>query len=192
MITGILLAAGRGRRMGQTKQLVHWNSQPLVAAAYDGIASVCDEMIVVLGHEQADVAASLAARRFHQVTSDPDAEMFVSLRAGLRAALDKNPETNCMLQLGDHPRVKPETLQVLVANANECPGLAVLPTYRQRGGHPILIPPLVARQIVEADVEGGLRMFWKNHADTLVRIEVDDPGIAMDIDTPEDLANQGS
>ena len=52
---GVILAAGRGGRMGGQKQLTPWQSadgeKPLVAAAYDAIRPICDDMVVVLGHE---------------------------------------------------------------------------------------------------------------------------------------------
>ena len=73
---GVILAAGRGGRMGGTKQL------KLVAdcrrreaarrAAYDAIRPICDEMVVVLGHEADAVAAALGDRPFHRAESDPD------------------------------------------------------------------------------------------------------------------------
>ena len=76
--------------MGGTKQLVTWKaadgSKPLVAAAYDAIRPICDEMVVVLGHEAESVAEALGDRAFHSVVSDPDEPMFESIRAGLRAA----------------------------------------------------------------------------------------------------------
>ena len=57
---GVLLAAGQSKRMGRPKQLLPWppkgeNPKPLVAAAFDAIARVCDEMVVVVGHEADDV-----------------------------------------------------------------------------------------------------------------------------------------
>ena len=52
---GVILAAGRGGRMGGKKQLTPWpgadGSKPLVAASYDAIRSICDDMVVVLGHD---------------------------------------------------------------------------------------------------------------------------------------------
>src|SRR5690348_8785195 len=88
---GIVLAAGRGGRMGGRKQLTEWSNadgaKPLVAAAYDAIRPICDEMVVVLGHMVEEVAAALADRSFHRAESDPDAPMYESIRAGLRVAM---------------------------------------------------------------------------------------------------------
>src|SRR3954468_6219768 len=111
---GVILAAGRGGRMGGKKQLTPWptwaGTIPLVAAAYDAIRPVCDEMVVVLGHAIDEVAAALGARAFHQAESDPHAPMFDSIRAGLRRAQRLNPTAAILLQPGDHPEVALSTL----------------------------------------------------------------------------------
>src|SRR5262245_52283036 len=89
--TGVILAAGRGRRIGRIKQLVEWPTtngpKPLVAAAYDAIRPICEGMVVVLGHEADAVAAALGDRPFRRAMSDPGAPMFESIRAGLAVAM---------------------------------------------------------------------------------------------------------
>src|SRR6185436_13431162 len=99
---GVLLAAGRGGRMGGTKQLTLWRSadgpKPLICAAYDAIRSICDEMIVVLGHEAEAVAAALGNRQFHRAASSADRPMFESIRAGLRAARELDAAAVVVLQ----------------------------------------------------------------------------------------------
>ncbi len=89
---GVILAAGRGGRMGGTKQLKLWPSadgeKPLVAAAYDAIRPICDEMVVVVGDAADEVAAALGERPFHRTISDSDDPMFESIRAGIRGPVD--------------------------------------------------------------------------------------------------------
>lgn len=189
---GILLAAGRGGRMGGTKQLKPWPSvdgpKPLVCAAYDAIRPICDEMVVVLGHEADAVAAVLGARPFHRAASDPDQPMFESIRAGLRAAHTIAPEAIVVLHPGDHPEVTSATLATLEDSSLKRPVQAMIPEYDSRGGHPILIPPTIAALILESDCPAGLGQFWQDHPDLCRRIAVDDPSILRDIDTPADLA----
>jgi molybdenum cofactor cytidylyltransferase len=188
---GLLLAAGRGRRMGRTKQLVPWptptGEQPLVVAAFDAIQVVCNDMIVVLGHEAEAVAAALGRRPFHQVLSDPDAAMFESIRVGLDAADRIDPGATIVLQPGDHPEVTEATLRALIAAAAERPACAVMPEYAGRGGHPVLIPPSVARQVLQAEYSGGLRQFWIAHPALCFRLAVNDAGVVRDVNTPEQL-----
>jgi molybdenum cofactor cytidylyltransferase len=178
--------------MGRTKQLVPWPTpsgmQPLVVAAFDAIQVVCHDMIVVVGHEAKAVAAALGGRTFHQVLSDPDAPMFASIQAGLKAAERIDSHAAVVLQPGDHPQVAEATLQVLISVAAERPDRAVMPEFGGRGGHPVLIPPSVARQVQRADCPGGLRQFWSDHPELCVRLAVDDASVVLDVNTPEQLS----
>ena len=188
---GLVLAAGRGRRMGRTKPLVPWPTPsgplPLVVAAYDAVESVCQEMVVVLGHDATAVAAALVGRPFHQVLSDPDAPMFASIRAGLTAALQFDSGATVVLQPGDHPHVAAATLKALIAAAAKRRDVAVMPEFDGRGGHPVIIPPSVARLVLQADCPGGLRQFWIDHPGLCFRLAVKDAGVVRDIDTPDQL-----
>jgi molybdenum cofactor cytidylyltransferase len=188
---GVILAAGRGGRMGGTKQLklvrTAEGEKPLICAAYDAIHPICDDMVVVLGHAADTVAAALADRPFHRTESNPDLPMFESIRVGLQAAQEIDPNAWIVLQPGDHPEVSPATLRALTNWSLERPLKAVIPQHAGRGGHPALIPPFVAALILAADCPTGLGQFWLDHPELCHRLEVDDPSILRDIDTPDDL-----
>jgi molybdenum cofactor cytidylyltransferase len=188
---GVILAAGRGGRMGRTKQLVacqtRQGSKPLIAAAYDAIRPICDEVIVVLGHEAETVAAALGDRAFQRAVSDPSLPMFESIRAGLRAAHALDSSAIVVLQPGDHPNVDAGTLEKLTAAARENADQAVIPQFGGQGGHPALIPPSVAEQLTEADCPHGLGAWWLAHPELCCRVRVEDPAVLRDIDTPADL-----
>ena len=190
---GVLLAAGRSTRMGRPKQLLPWPpnspaSKPLVAAAFDAIARVCDEMYVVLGHEGGAVFDALGERTFQYFdTGNGRDEMIGSVRCGLGFAKLRDPSiTQFLLHPADHPEVRLDTLERLIARADEVPNCAVMPQYRGQGGHPVLIPASVAELIVEYHGPGGLRQFWLDRPDLCVRLPVDDPGVVLDIDTQLD------
>jgi molybdenum cofactor cytidylyltransferase len=188
---GVILAAGRGRRMGRTKQLVPWpgtgGPKPLVAAAFDAICGGCDSMIVVLGHEAQAVAAALGGRPFRGIPSDPDAPMMDSIRAGLNAAREIDANAVVVLQPGDQPEVSAGTLSTLADWSLRRPAQAIIPEYRDRGGHPVFIPPAVAARILKADCPTGLGDFWRAHPDLCVRVALEDPDICRDVDVPADL-----
>lgn len=188
---GVVLAAGRGRRMGRTKQLVEWRTanrlKPLVAAAYDAIVAVCQEMVVVLGHDAESVASALGSRAYHRAQSDPDAPMFESIRAGLRAALSIHAAATVVLQPGDHPEVAAETLAALADWSLKRPVQAIIPEYAGRGGHPVFIPPPVAEILLSADCPTGLGDFWLAHSELCIRVPVPDATVIRDVDTEADL-----
>jgi CTP:molybdopterin cytidylyltransferase MocA len=177
--------------MGRTKQLATWHSadgpKPLVAAAYDAIRPICDEMVVVLGHEAEAVATALGDRPFHRATSEPDAPMFDSIRAGLQVAQTLDPTAAIVLQPGDHPDVAAATLRTLVDWSLQRPVQAIIPQYGHRGGHPIVIPPNVVNVILGAACPSGLGAFWVAHPELCHRVPVEDGAVVRDIDTPADL-----
>jgi molybdenum cofactor cytidylyltransferase len=189
---GVILAAGRGGRMGGNKQLTPWpgvdGSKPLVAASYDAIHSICDDMVVVLGHIADSVVEVLGDRRFHRAESDPDGPMFESIRAGLRIALLIDPSAAVVLQPCDHPAVAPTTLQRIIDEAIVRPHQAIIPQFASRGGHPALIPSSICHRLIRAECRDGLGQFWLDHPELCHRMPIDDPTVIRDVDTPADLA----
>lgn len=181
---GVLLAAGRGRRAGGSKQLHPWVTPagvvPLVAASFDTIRPICDEMVVVLGHEASRVREALGRRSFRWVSGEPEAPMSESIRSGLRAA--RGAGTHVVLHLGDHPAVSEATLTMLRAAARSSGGCAIMPEFRGRGGHPVIIPVGVAARLIDDPLPGGVRGFWVQHPRLCRRIAVDDRGVVSDLD----------
>lgn len=189
-VVGVLIAAGRGRRLGGGKQLLPWpppdGDRTLVACAFDAIAPACDTMLVVVGHAAEDVARALAPRVFTRIAADPDVPMFESIRAGLRAVQGDWPGHDVILQPGDHPDVARATLDTLLTQRGTHPGCALIPQHEGRGGHPVLIPHAIVPRLVAGRGDGGLRAVWAQEPTLSVRIDVDDPSVVRDVDTPAD------
>jgi molybdenum cofactor cytidylyltransferase len=188
---GVILAAGRGRRMGRTKQLVQLptahGTKPLVAAAYDAVCAICDEIVIVVGHDAEAVVAALGSRAFHRASSGPDVPMFESIRAGLLAAQSIDAAATVVLQPGDHPQVAMETLATLADWSLKRPAQAIIPEYGGHGGHPVFIPSPLANILSAADCPTGLGDFLLENPELCVRVPVADATVVRDVDTAEDL-----
>jgi molybdenum cofactor cytidylyltransferase len=188
---GVILAAGRGRRMGGTKQLKLWPAadgpKPLICAAYDAIRPICDEVVVVLGHEADAVAGALRDRAFVRAESPAQQPMIDSIRVGLRAAAALDSNAAVVLQPGDHPEVSATTLQAIAKTASARPDQAIIAEHHGRGGHPVLIPACVAKVILASPCPEGLGQFWLDHPELCHRFAVDDASMLRDIDTPANL-----
>lgn len=187
---GVLLAAGRGRRMGALKQLLPWGTsdapKTLIAAAFDALAPACDLVVVVVkGEDHAPIAESLRPRRFALVLVEPNQEMFESIRAGIVEAQRLQPNASLLLHPADQPVINPATIDALRRKARAHPGAAVMPEFEGRGGHPVLIPAGLLDAIVAWSGGGGLRSFWENHPTLARRVPVNDAFILLDLDTQE-------
>ena len=186
---GVLLAAGRGRRMGRLKQLLPWGETTIVAAAFDALAGHCGAGMVLVAGEDADaVEGALSGRAFQLVRGDSDVEQIESARLGLQRALELPRVERVFLHPADHPVIPEPVLDALLVRAEA--ETALIPTCRGRGGHPVLIPAGVAASIVSwprGKEGGGLRAYWESHPHLVQRVEFPDaPGLIMDLDTPED------
>jgi molybdenum cofactor cytidylyltransferase len=93
-----------------------------------------------------------------------------------------------LLHPADHPEVKPETIELLVRASAEFSDRAVMPEFGGKGGHPAIVPASLFSNILDFTKAGGLRQFWLDHADRCVRVQVEDPGVVFDIDTPSDYS----
>lgn len=189
-IAGLLLAAGRGVRMGRFKQLLPWPGppeRPLVAAAHDTIAPICDAIFVVVGHRADEVLDALRPRPIHPVRIAPGQDMSESVRAGLLAVGRLHPEAAVLLHPADHPLVARATLDLLLAALARDATRAAIPTYEGRGGHPVLIPATLARVLVNADLSAGLGAYWRAHTDSQRQYPVEDPGVIVDLNAPADV-----
>jgi len=211
-LAGLVLAAGRGRRMGALKQTLPWppshlkpeapHQSTVIASAFDAIAPFCQRLFVVVGGDAAAIVAALGDRSFVRVNADSDDEMFASIRAGFRAVLaDADAGFDALLlQPGDHPGVARCTIEALLAEFQRDKSRAVMPEHRGKGGHPALIPRSLLQPILDSGDamkgagggggggSGGLRQFWLDHPETRQRLAVDDPLCVSDLDTPADYA----
>ena len=139
-IAAVVLAAGRSTRMrGPNKLLAEIARRPLVRiVAEEALASRADPVIVVAGHQRAEVEKALAGLRVRIVHNPDFAEgLGTSLRAGIAAVpADSDAAIVC---LGDMPRVDAALLNRLIAAFDPDRGaLVVVPTFEGKRGNPVL------------------------------------------------------
>ena len=161
--TGLLLAAGAGRRMGTPKALVRdadgtsWLLRS-VAVLRDG---GCERVMVVLG-ASADEARALLQGAEVVVAEDWAEGMGASLRAGLRALLDGD-EQAALLSLVDLPDVGADVVRRVLDRAVTSRTLARA-TYDGRPGHPVLLGrDHWAGVIDSAQGDQGARTYLSRH-----------------------------
>ena len=180
-ITGVLLAAGRGSRMGQTKQLLPWGDGTVIEASFDAIAPFCDSMVVVLGADKEKIIEALGERTFMYVESDPDAEQLASIKLGLQET-----SGDVLLHLADHPVAPEKVVKSIISTHDD---RAIIPTSGGKGGHPVFIPQKIVVHIRSWVGDGGLRQFWEERPELATRLPIENAKeMLIDLDTPEDYA----
>lgn len=109
--------------------------------------------------------------------------MFASVVAGVKS-LDLSTK-GFFLMPADIPLVKGSTLDLLTEVYQTSGQGVVYPCYQGRRGHPPLIPTSYVNNILAWDRPGGMKTFLANYRNQAIDVVVDDPGIHMDMDTPE-------
>lgn len=185
-VTGILLAAGRGTRFGGQKLLEPLpDGRPLVLAAAQALIAAVPDALAVIRPGENELAGLLTASGMRVVAcQEAEQGMGHSLAAGVAAAAQAD---GWLIALGDMPYIQPSTYgQVMQALRSAAPLAA--PVYQGRRGHPVGFAAPFGPQLRALRGDSGARELVKQHAADLVTVEVGDPGILVDIDFRQQLA----
>ncbi len=190
-VTAILLAAGSSRRYGDgNKLLAAVAGRPLLAWTAAALAaSRASEVVVVTGPDPEAVAEALATLPVRFVhNADHLSGMGSSIAAGI-AALGADC-SGALICPGDMPGVSAELVDHVIstfeAGGSRRIVRPVLPD--GRFGHPVLWPRRHFARLAELRGEVGGRALMGELAGDVEHLPWADPGTALDIDTPEDLA----
>lgn len=187
MITALVLAAGTSSRMGEPKPLLRLASGPVLAEVLRSVrASRVGETIVVLGHEAGKVRSGISFDGARVVENPSFREgMSSSLKLGVTAL---SPDCEAFfVVLGDEPFVRPTTYDALIAARERTKARIAVPTFEGVRGNPVLIDRSLEREVDALTGDRGCRALRLAHPEETVEVPVDDPGVLIDLDTPEDV-----
>lgn len=184
----IVLAAGKGSRFLGADHKLAQNLGALTVLGttlQHAIASHL-QVVVVTTQALADVACRSVAARDVIVLPEvgTPGETALGMGYSIGVGVGARPDAAGWLILpGDMPRVQPSTLQA-VARQLEHHAVAYA-QYKGRRGHPVgFSPELYSELIALGGDEGARRLVARYPA---FGVEVDDPGVLVDVDTRADL-----
>lgn len=194
-VTGILLAAGFGRRFDPTgrdsKLLARLpDGQPVAWHSARAMLASLPETYAIVRTDD-DALAEVLRAAGCTVVAVPEARdgMGHALAGGIAAT--PLPASGWVVGLADMPWIRPETIQAITTSlacgtgTPEQAGRIVVPRYRQQRGHPVAFAASHGPALRALTGDEGARTLLQQHAVTWM--EVDDPGVLRDIDTPADL-----
>jgi molybdenum cofactor cytidylyltransferase len=185
-IAGVLLAAGAGTRFGGRK-LLHplIDGVPVGLAALRNLKSALPHLVTVVRPGDEELLA-LLTREGVPIIECPEAHrgMGHSLAAGVAAVRGAG---GWVIALGDMPHIRSNTIRA-VAQALEQGAEIAVPVFAGQRGHPVGFGSRFRDHLLALSGDAGARPILAAHASAVHQIEVGDPGVVQDLDTPADAS----
>jgi len=183
----LILAAGESSRLGQPKQLLEKNGQPLVRhmaqLAHDLNAG---PVVIVVGANAEPIKEALHDIQV-RILPNPDWKtgMASSLRIGVELLEKTFPEAILVL-LTDQPYVSRALIEQLIETATSTHKGIIASEYGDTLGVPVLFRPEFFEALKSLEGDTGARKLVQKHPDDVTGVAF--PEGAIDLDTPEDVA----
>jgi CTP:molybdopterin cytidylyltransferase MocA len=187
MLPAMVLAAGRSSRFGSPKALAAAGGVTFISKIINTLeAAGVTETIVVGRAEDHELAAEVgssghAARVV--VNPDPDRGQLSSLITGLDA-IDGPGVNGVLVTLVDMPLVSAAAIRQLIDRAAVSAAAVVRAVHAGRHGHPVVFKRAAFDALRRADPSVGAKAVV--HAMAVEDVEIEDPGVVEDVDTPAD------
>jgi len=182
-ITGLVLAAGGSKRLGQPKQLLKYGSGTLLDHVLE-VARDCpfDQSLCVIGGGGPDVRQQVDLSGFEVVNNPEFGEGCSSSIALALAAVDPRADA-LVLMLGDMPGVTVDAVSALIAGRGDADLGAC--EYDNGRGHPFVFSRRVFADLAVLHGDKGVWKLMDRAGDDVVDVRVPGP-IPLDVDTWED------
>jgi molybdenum cofactor cytidylyltransferase len=184
-IVGLLLAAGSSQRFGRDKlEYPMPDGRPMAVAAAAGLLAVCERTIAIVRPADERLATLLAETGCEIVRArHAELGMGASLAAGVGASAEAEA---WIVALADMPYIDSRSHQAVRSRLRAGASLAAT-QYQGRRGHPVGFSKAWFPQLASLTGDQGGKSILESHPDQLALCPVDDRGVLLDIDTPDDL-----
>ena len=171
--------------MGAFKPLLPFGKHTVIESCIDYLRKGgVEDIVVVLGHRAEEVRTRIDHLGVgYALNPEPDSEMNASIAVGVAEVA--SGVKSLLLALADHPAVPSTVVSTLISEWQNGASL-VIPTWQNRGGHPVLIDLRYRTELQNLDPARGLRALFDAHRTQVKRVPVDSPFVARDMDTWDD------
>lgn len=185
-IWAIILAAGASTRMKKQKLLLPFKGKTIIETVVENAArSLNSNIVVVLGSHQEQIRRQIENFDIKLCVNENYQDgMLSSVICGF-SALPEDAKA-ALIFLGDQPQIPSLVTNLVVAAWKESGRGIVIPTVKQRRGHPVLIETKYKQEIKKLDHKKGLRTLSEQNKNDVYEMKCLIPEILRDIDTPED------
>jgi len=185
MVTGVILAAGQGRRMGEPKQLLPLGGKPMV---WHVAATACqagfDEVVVITGAYASAVKLVLQDLPVQVIYNENWAQgQSTSVKKAVQSITAE--EQAVVFLLADQPLISSSLINELINSYHEINASIIMPRVLNQPGNPVLFDLRVWRSaLLQLSEDEGARQIIRQNQEAIHYIELLDGQIFLDVDTP--------
>ncbi len=185
-IAAIILAAGFGTRLKEIgkKPLLPCLGKTFLELVFDKVKGIKLEPVIVVTNEIfCSDLKKLKLPTKTVINKSPEMGMFSSILIGLEEI--KKKCDGFFLCPVDYPLVKFSTYQILLSAFVDQKNHIIKPQFNKQSGHPVLFPQNLFDELKKAPMEQGARNVTRKFIHQTCFVDVDDPGILININTPQ-------
>lgn len=182
--TALILAAGASVRFGSDKKRIPFANTTLLQYTVELYSSVFRKVLVVLREQDKSLSDFFPSQAQTVYASKAQDGISQSLRAGVQHA-QKNPWL--VVGLMDMPYIKLKTLECLAKRMESTTSSIVRPRFQHQYGNPVGFKQDCFTELCKLSGDQGARTLFQTESFLVEALEVDDRGILIDIDTPDQL-----
>jgi xanthine dehydrogenase accessory factor len=188
MINAIIMASGFSRRMGRNKLLLTFGGKPIIDHVIDNVTgSGLTSVFLVSGSE-----AVLERGRLKHIKTIFNGNALAGQSESVKAGILGSPECGgYMFFAGDQPLLDQDTIRLLAKRFEKNPGSIIVPVFGGRNGSPVIFPRRFREELLCLEGDTGGREVVKAHPESVIKVEVKDGSMLLDIDTEEDYRQLG-
>src|SRR5260370_11748214 len=152
------------------------------------MVDVVPRLLIVLGAHADQIRPAIPRDSRIEIIENPNYSrgQLSSLKVGLGAV--RNDTAGVIVHLGDHPMVDAKSFRAIVDTYDRTPKPIVIARSGGHRGHPSLFDRMVFAELLSAPEDEGARYVVNADASRVEYVDLDDPGINLDLDPPADLA----
>ncbi|WP_246476765.1 nucleotidyltransferase family protein [Salicibibacter cibi] len=176
--------------MGTVKALLPWGEESLITYQINQLKNIgIGKIIVVTGYKSERITEAIKRYGVHIVWNDRfDEGKCSSIRKGVKA-IRGNPK-GILISTVDQP-VSHVTLSLIVDQFNKTNPSIIVPLYQQKRGHPVLFHGSLRQELLNVNEETkGLRNILQKFSHQISYLDVNDPDILFNFNTPADYLPQ--
>jgi molybdenum cofactor cytidylyltransferase len=189
-IWAIILAAGESKRMKFPKMLLPLNDKTMIEKVIENVTgSEVFNTLVVLGSYSGEILGIIRNLPVvHCYNENYKEGMVSSVQCGFRNLPIRFRAA--VVFAGDQPLIGPEVINKVIRAYKQTGKGIVIPVYRSKRGHPLLLDSKYRNEINNLDPGVGLRSIAEKYPGDVFEVPVNSPGILKDFDTKEDYLNE--